>query len=62
MRRETPRQGEDLGMITWQALFGYSLLATVVSSLVWFAFRIAWPRKVEPDQHEMLTSEFERTP
>lgn len=36
-------------MITWQALFGYSLLATVVSSLVWFAFRIAWPRKVEPD-------------
>jgi hypothetical protein len=36
-------------MITWQALFGYSLLATVVSSLVWFAFRIAWPRKVEID-------------
>lgn len=48
--------------LSWQALFGYSLLATVVSSLVWFAFRIAWPRKVVPDQHEMLTSEFERTP
>lgn len=47
--------------LSWQALFGYSLLATVASSFVWFAFRIAWPRKVEPDQHEMLTSEFERT-
>ena len=34
-------------MITWQALFGYSMLATGVSSLVWFAFRIAWPRKVD---------------
>lgn len=49
-------------MITWQALFGYSLLATVAFGLVWVAVRIFWPRKVEPDQHEMLTSDFERTP
>lgn len=46
--------------LSWQALFGYSLLATVVSSLVWFAFRIAWPRKVEPDQHEMLPADWEK--
>lgn len=47
-------------MITWQALFGYSLLATVVSSFVWIAIRIAWPRKVSPDQHEMLTADWEK--
>lgn len=34
-------------MISFQALFGYSLLATVVSSFVWIAVRIAWPRKVD---------------
>lgn len=36
-------------MITWQALFGYSLLATVAFGLVWVAVRIFWPRKVEID-------------
>lgn len=48
--------------LSWQALFGYSLLATVGFGIVWFIAWFFWPRKVEPDQHEMLTSEFERTP
>ena len=49
-------------MITWQALFGYSLLISIPVGCVAFVLRGMFPRKVEPDQHEMLTSEFERTP
>jgi hypothetical protein len=47
-------------MISFQALFGYSLLATVASSLVWFAVRIAWPRKVSDDPIEMIPPGWEK--
>lgn len=44
-------------------IIGISIAITIIACIIRFAIWIFWPRKItEPDQHEMLTADWERTP
>ncbi len=42
-------------------IIGISIAITIIACILRFAVWIFWPRKtVEPDQHEMLTADWEK--
>ena len=43
-----------------ETIIGLSIAITIIACIIRFAVWIFWPRKVVPDQHEMLTADWEK--